>query len=282
MRITHIELLSNDAPVFKAALIRPKNTDKFYTKAVIGLDAQEIVSTFYGFGADGARYNSLRLPEREVVFRAVLNPNYALNESYSDLRDRIFKAIASNRTGEVKLSLYSGTTDKAYLNGVITKFEVPYSSKIPEVQLTILCEDPVIWSWGEIELLDDDHISPLDSTKVVINDTISTMPHGFTFECTYFYYTGGTGFVLEDEGGNSEFRLDYPFVNGDFLFFSSVENEKTVKITRSGVDIPIVDAITPTSQWPIIFPGRNEWTWIDEGNWFLNRRATYRPAFWGV
>src|SRR5215510_8111613 len=138
MRISNITLNANESEICDFGFRDPTTRNQYIAKAIIGLDSDEIVSKFYAFGLDSKnRFYDLAIKEREVVIRIALNPNRVISDTYSDLRDDLYKAISASRTGEVQLYFYSGATLIAELSGFITKFEVPHFSKIAEVQITI-------------------------------------------------------------------------------------------------------------------------------------------------
>src|SRR6478736_1977443 len=179
MRVTNITLNANEEEVAEFAFRNPKSTGTYVAKAIVGLDADEIVPKFYGFSLDGSqRFFDRSQKKRDVVMRIALNPRRVINETYSDLREEIYKAVASNRTGEVELHFYSGATLVAYLSGYLTKIEVPHTTKTPEMQITIHCDQPFLRAVNPVRL-EANHISA--TNPVVIADSLSTAPHGFKF-----------------------------------------------------------------------------------------------------
>src|SRR4029077_11294562 len=117
---------------------------QYMVRNMIGLDTEELIPRFYGFGlVTGPKYYDFKLKPRLIVIRIVLNPRFNIDESYSDVRDTLYRAISAARTGLVTLQFNSGGTTVAQIMGFITKFEVPYFTPLPEVQITVRCDDPM-------------------------------------------------------------------------------------------------------------------------------------------
>ena len=286
MRADGIELVSNESVVLKAALARPSMRDKFFVKAMVGLDAGEITTAFYGFGADpSVRFHNLKLPSREVVIRAVLNPDYLLNESYSDLRDGLYRAIATSRRGTVRLLFLSAGSERAYLDGHVIRFEVPHFSKIPELQITLRCDDAALKGLLPTELNGSDILDPLDGTHIQFMDSLSTMPHGVLYRGKLNTDAPPTSVTIACPDGNWEFTVDYAFSTGDTLEISSIENDKHVTVTADGSStaVPIANSITPGSLWPVVFPRENRWHFPQVGNFLPNEHhISFYPRYWGL
>ena len=81
---------------------------------------------------------------RTIVIRVVLNPRFNLGETYSDVRDAIYRAISAVRTGIVALHFNSSGATVARIYGFIAKVEsLDIFNQLPEVQATLRCDDPV-------------------------------------------------------------------------------------------------------------------------------------------
>ena len=73
MRVTGIEFISDDVEIMTVSLRMPQYDDKYLAKAIVGLDAAEILPKFYGFGlANKERFYEYNLPPREIVVRVCL------------------------------------------------------------------------------------------------------------------------------------------------------------------------------------------------------------------
>ena len=282
MKVTNVGLYS---PTLEEAinfsLINPFRTDQYFVKNIIGLDSDDLIPKFYGFALNSkARFYDFGMKPREIVIRLVLRPRFHLDESYSDVRDELYRAISATRTGAVVLHFNAGATTVSRIQGFITKFEVPYFNKEPEVQLTITCDDPMFRSINSIYYEPED----LKTTNpILIGDSLSTAPHGFVMEVTL--KANIPSFTIQDKQTDPEWRFRIipsgGFLIGDVLHISSEHSDKSLHIVRSGSTIPLVDKIEPGSMWPIIFPGTNDFHFVDIAS-FDWVSLEYYAAYWGV
>jgi hypothetical protein len=281
MEITAIELQSADRTVLTVSTSKVSTTDKYLMRGVFGLDADELVPQYYGSGAvSGTKWHEFSRPPREVPLRVVLNPNYLVKESYSNIRDELYRAISANRGGSLDLVFMNGGAIVSKLTGFIIKFEVPYSTETPELQLTMKFKDPILRGASHIELLTAD-IST--SNPVVVPDSESTAPHGFQFGLTFTATSASITIADKASDPDASFVVtpDGGFLSGDKLYFSSEKNNKQLYIDRSSTIIPLMDHIEANSVWPIMFPYINEFYVTSPGT-FTWDYIKYRKAFWGL
>ena len=281
MRVSDIEFISEDVEIMRVALRLPDIDDKYLAKAIVGLDASEIIPKFYGFGlTNKERFYEYSLPPREVVIRVQLNPNWQLNEQHSDLRDELYRTISSSRSTSIKMILKNGTQSVAQIIGTITKFEVPHFSKVPELQMTIKCDDPILRAITYVEMHHED-LGPTEPFEVV--DAISTAPHGMDMEFTLL--TPKPSFVIQDKADSPSWKFEVApnggFLAGDMLCIRSDKGHKQVYVERDDVTTHLANSITFGSLWPIIFPGYNEFysNYSGEVEWM---KFVYTPTYWGV
>lgn len=282
MKVTSVDLYSpNFSEAITFSLRENDPRSQYMVKEILGLDAEEIIARYYGSGQyDRANYYELGLKPRDIVFRIVLKPRYNLDESVSDIRDDLYRAISATRTGQISLNFNSGGTLVASINGFINKFEVPYFAKLPEVQLTVRCDDPMFRGVSPVvykatELGSD--------TTINVVDSLSTAPHGFTLQVTFD--ASSDHFRIRDKYPQSNWIFDiHPaggFLSGDVLYMSSEFSNKYLYILRSGDPIHLIDRLQSGSIWPIIFPGVNEFYLDDAANFNWDSLQFY-AAYWGV
>jgi len=286
MRVTGVCLFSNNEEIVEFDFQDHSQKVPYTMRAMIGLDAEEIVPRFYGRGTTTkTRYYSPTIGSREIVIRIVLKPQNGVLETYSSLRDKLYKTISSARDGQVEIRFMSDLYEMASIKGFITKFEAPVFSQVPEVQLTIFCEDGIFKSIKSIKV----RAAGLSKTKMIITDTTSTSPHGMTFELKFLTKT--PYFSIQDVSVVPEWKFKLipgtigglvDFQVNDRLFFSNEGNEKSVFILRGSTQYYLADKIETGSVWPIIFPGENQYT-IDysTGN-FSWTAFSYYATYWGI
>jgi hypothetical protein len=284
MRLTSIDVVTSAySEALNISLNPGPYESKYEIRQVAGLDAEEITPKFYGTGTSAESFYDMGMKPRDIVLGIVLNPNFENGESYSDLRDALYRAISASRTGGVQLVFYDGPKVIAGINGFITKFETDHMTRRPSVNLTINCEDPMIrginpiqWAYGTPE---HPGINPIR-----VPDGESTAPHGFKFQLTcttatptltiadQLFFPTWT-FQVSPTGG---------FLVGDVLHFSSDFSDRFLYVVRGATTIHLIDKVTPESVWPIIFPGNNVFFIDDITKFTWTGYLQYYPTYWGV
>lgn len=284
MRVTNVEMQSPtlEEPI-DFSLSSNDQKARYKVRTIVGLDAEGIIPKFYGWGANGdagSRYYSFSMKDREIVMRVALNPQYRLNEMHSDIRDELYRAISSTRTGKIALYFKAGATTVSRIYGLITKFEVGYFERVPEVQLTVQCDDPMFRGVNPIVYEPSDLAT---ANPVVIGDPISTAPHGFEMQITFDHTT--PSLTIQDEASSPNWMFTVTpsggFLVGDVLHFSSEYSNKQLYLVRGASTIELIDKISPSSMWPIIFPGINTFYFLDIAKFDWNYLNFY-ASYWGV
>ncbi len=303
MKVTHINLVDNDDPdtfapkpiIASMAFRDPTTTRSYVAKGIAGLDADEIVPMYYGRNAvSNQRFYELSLNEREVVLKIALKPQLALGETYSSLRDNLYRHIQSRRSGLMEIQFLDSANPSVVnsLYGLVTKLESNLFDPEPDVTLTIECENGWIREKGEtLEVPGGTTVTQFPT----ITDNISTAPHGFQFE---IMFTGvNTSFTIQS--GNFtvpewKFKVTPGFIGaashfqaGDHLYFSSEPGNKFLYMTRAGfgsVILPLVDRLEAGAVWPIIFPGVNSWWTVSTTSFTFTGlpSLTHHHTYWGV
>lgn len=291
MKVTSIDLIANDREIASFSFRDPTSRNPYTAKGMFGLDADEIISKYYG-----QNFYNLAQTKRNVVIRIALNPDFAQGRSYSELRDDLYRAIASNRSGLIELLFKHGDAPVASISGKITKFEAPLFNEVPEVQITIKCSDSMVR--GAVPYYEN--LFEMASEMAVI-DTLSTAPHGFKFSVEFT--EGVDAFFIADSWTDETWRFEFSpgtinpedggpgFYIGDVLYFSSEVNNKYLYVERHyyGVEDDVgwivryhlIDTIVPGSVWPIIFPGANNFVFYPESGYDW-KTFEYYPTYWGV
>lgn len=280
MRVTRVELHpANSSNVAVLSFRDPQRLNPYNVRAIIGLDADNIVPKYYGVsGNSAASFHHLSLQDRELVMRIQLNPRAQQDESYSSLRDDLYKLIASSRTGLIQIRFLDGEDVVAAISGFVRKFEAPHFERTPEVQLTIDPTDPMLRALDPVNV----DISGLDPLLTTIVDNVSTAPHGFEFGMSFL------GFVATFSITNpfdSSWSFDVSpvggFGAGDVLHFSSDPKDKKLHIERGPIEIPLADVIAPGSVWPILFPEDNPFS-CENAELMQWAYIRHYPTYWGV
>lgn len=277
MRLTSVEIHPANSSNFAVLSFQDfRRQNPYNVKTIIGLDADEITSRYYGGSA--SKFYNLSLLKRDIVIRIELNPRFALNESYSDLRDSMYKMIASSRSGILDIHFKNGVNTIAKLSGFVKKFEAPHFTQTPELQLTIECKDPLLKAPTRTTV----DVTGLDPALTTIQDNLSTAPHGFMFEVS-FLGALATFSIADPNDASWVFEVSPAggFLIGDILHFSSEQGEKFIYIERGLDTIYLADVITSGSVWPILFPGDNVFA-IENPASVQWDAISYCATYWGV
>jgi hypothetical protein len=247
-----------------------------------GIDAEEIIPKFCGRGlVTGKKFYDFVMNPREIVLRVALNPKYSVNENVAEIRNTIYRLISANQSGELTLLFKAGPVILSCIKGLSTKVEVAYFGKVPEIQITVKCEDPVFKSFNPFEGTDEELTA---TNPIKITDEDSTKPHGFNFRVKFTATT--TTFVIQDDPSTPDWKFQVTpatsFQVDDELYISSEYGAKKVFWDKDvGTDIDLMDKIIPGSMWPQIFYGTNTFYFMQIAN-FDWVSLEFHANYWGL
>lgn len=276
MKVTSVEIHSPSTTPVLLSFRDPKALNPYNAISIDGLDTDLIVPKYYGTSDDSKFYNLIR-KKRTVILQIGLNPDYDDLETYSQLRDDLYRLISSSRFGEIQLQFKDGNTVVAAISGLVSKLETDQFDRDQEVKLTLVCKDPMLKSLTPVGA----NFNVSDPRNLVIQDDKSTAPHGFSFVAKFRYTVPVLSILNEEAGFSFIIRPRDPFAKEDLLYFSSDFNEKYLYMVRGGVKMHLADVIDLHPIWPIIFPGTNEYQ-IDYGGGIFWQSISHYETYWGV
>lgn len=269
MRLTSVVLMNDYTPEpIVLSFEDPASQNPYQCLEISGLDADDI-----NWGNNGTGYEA-KLRNREVGVRVKLHPEWSDDETYSSLRDQLFRIIQTSRSGELTLGFMDGETIVATISGRVVKMEAVTFTKTPEMEMTISCKDPMLRG-EEITSVD---VSEFNPALTAVVDDVSTAPHGVVFALKFNAPTA-TFTILGDGSWTFQTSPSGGFLTNDVVRISSVFGEKGLTILRGASVIPIADSITAGSVWPMIFPGHNGFICSGDVDW---EEIEYFTAFWGI
>jgi hypothetical protein len=278
MKLTSIELHpANSSDITILSFRDPSASNAYNVKTITGLDADEISRKFSGGSGSASNFANLAMQRRDVAILLGLNPDYNTNESYSDLRDSLYRSINSSRTGVIQIQFKNGSDIVAVLEGFVSKFEAPQFEKMQEVTITITCNEAMLKAPEAVSL----DVEDLDPDLIVITDSLSTAPHGFIIVANLLDDMASFSITdPDDDSWSFEITSGYLF-EGSTLYLSSEFNNKYVYADFDLDTNHLADGIMPGSSWPIIFPGGNSFSFSTPTD-FEIVSITYYPTYWGV
>lgn len=283
MRLTSIEIRpDNSSDSIVLSFRNPSSNNMYSIKSITGLDAESIITRHYGGGSGGSAFHDLSVEKREIVMKIGLNPLFEERQSYSELRDALYRSISSTRTGKIQLHMINDdglfVTTMAVTSGFVTKFESPHFERLQEVILTITCDSGFLRAPERL----DESLVGLSRVNALITDDKSTAPHGFIFGMNI---TSSISSIIISDPNDASWSFGIApfggFINGDLLNFSSEYNNKYVSMVRAGNTIPLAEAIIQGSVWPIMFPGDNHFSFTNDA-YLAWESFSYYPTYWGV
>lgn len=287
MKLTSVEIHPDNSSEFANLSFRdPSRSNPYNVKTIIGLDADEIVPRYYGTSVNPKFYD-LSLMKREIVLRIELNPRFSENETFSDLRDYLYKMISSSRTGKIQLRFLNDADVMAAISGFISRFEAAHFEKIQEVQIRVQCDEPML----RAPTLTTVGVTGSNPARTTITDDKSNAPHGFKFDMAITANLYSIRITDPNDSSWSFEIVPVSFLNGDVLHFSNVYNDKYLYLTRGATTIYLAEKLTSSSVWPYIFPGNNTFTFMHKATVaasYINATSlvwsaiSYYPTYWGV
>lgn len=289
MKLTSIELHpENSSQVVALSFRDPGRLNPYNVKSITGLDASGIVPRYYGAsGNKRDNFFNLSLDKRELAMVVELNPPFGEDKSYSDLRDDLYKMIASSRTGLVQVQFKKGVDVVAAISGMLMKFEASLFDKTPSVTITIKANEPTLKALAPTVV----DVAGLDPAALIFTDDISTAPHGFDMQLNVtapietlviFDPLAVTDDLLHTPLWSFTLAPETGFLIGDIIYFGSDLGNKKLFVGREGVgDIQLADAVVGGSVWPMMFPGENHLKITPSANVTI-AALSYLHTYWGV
>lgn len=142
--LTQIDVDSENAFTLPILGVTPK--DSRLIRKVTGLSPADVQLFIGDYSRDGGLYTGRRVSKRNVVMIIDLNPNPALGETVSGLREAMYKAFLDPQVEDdyIKLTLHDDLGRQRYVVGYTEKFETEIFDAENLCQVSIICPDPYI------------------------------------------------------------------------------------------------------------------------------------------
>lgn len=284
MRITHVDISpEGSSEIISLSLNSPSPYDPYLVKSITELDANELSSLYYGKSSDSTkRFYETSLSKREPVITLSLNPsltNQSLN-TYSKLRDNLYRCVSSSRTGLVSLIFKNKEESVSMLSCRIGNIETDHFSPTQEVAITFVTEKPYFRSLSRVEARPDLYKNLYSFS---VTDNLSTSPHGVIFELEL----REAGKIFEISPPYTSIQPDWKFrlnrtnnfsVGTVFTISSETDNKKVVGQLGPN-PVGMADLVATNSVFPIIFPGENQF----KTNLKVHvKSARFYYTYWGI
>lgn len=256
--------------------VSPK--ESLLVRKITGLSPPDVDLFIGDYARDGGTYQGRRVGNRNPVMTMDLNPNPALGETISGLREMLYKAFVDPLVDAdyVKVNLYDDLLDMRYFVGYTEKFETEIFDVETLAQISMICPDPYLRDDVETVLT---HATGWTTVPFTYAGTAET---GFL---TKIYLSGTTPVLTLDNNGKT-MVLEHSFGSGDIVTINTVRGQRSITLDN-GVDpeFSIVASLTPASPWLELHSQANTLKVYGATTASLPaaiRELRYTQSYWGV
>ena len=250
------------------------NTDLVQIRKIDGLDPVKASISTSKFGSkDGSFLTGKNLDDRNIVLTLGLNPDW-VDWDYSKLRNLLINDYFMTKS-LVRLVFDTDEYPQMEIEGHVETCEQNRFSKDPEIQVSIICPDPLLVASGQTTILQAPNTEfPLDIQYV------GTVPTGFKLDLLHVSGSNPTQVNIHAQGPTVMTINDAPVVDSThYLEVYSVPGERYIK--KNGTGANIFNKMTDASEWPMLYPGLNQF-YIDTNNGVQQWLMTYNALFGGI
>lgn len=237
--LTRIDVNSENAFYVPILGVTPK--DSIICRSVTGLLPPDRDLFIGDYSRDGGFYQGNRVGNRNVVLTFDLNPNPALGETVSGLREMLYKAFYDPLIDADYLQLGLNLDDgrELYVVGYSEKFDGDIFSDDTSAQISMLCPDP--------------YIRDIDETVLTHPAGWTTVPFAYagTADTGFFvkiYITAPTSKLTVDNNGKT-MVIERVFNSGDIVRLNTSPGSRSLTVETAGVETSIAGALTSESRW---------------------------------
>ena len=243
-------------------------------RKITGLNPADLDLFLGEYARDGGVYQGRRTGFRNIVMTLDLNPNPALGESVSSLRETLYKAFMNPTTfaDYVKINFHRSESDVRYIVGYVEKFETELFDVETSAQISMICPDPYFRAeYPSVE-------APGEATSTLYPTYNGTAPVGF--EMDILINSAISSLQIDNNYQASlpnvgRMNITRNFTPGEVVNLVTIRGERSLKISGSS----ILSGLSSTSQWLDLHPQGNELT-VSTGAFIQELR--YREAYWGI
>lgn len=252
--------------------------DSLLIRKVTGLNPPSIDLFIGDYARDGGTYQGRRVGNRNVVLTIDLNPNPALGETISGLRELLYKTFVDPLVDadHVELVLHSDDGRIRNLYGYTEKFETEPFDVETMVQISMICPDPYIRDLSETVLTNS------AGTWVTVPFTYGGSAEA-GFKAEIIISSDTPTLTINNNGQNMVIK--HAFLSGDVVYVNTNRGERDITYKRSGVTYPLISKLSVESKWLELHSQSN--TMNIHGTLTSDliagvKTLSYRASYWGV
>lgn len=234
-------------------------------------------------GLDGAKFNSSKLNERNVVITLKLNgnPETARIELYRFFRTKDFIRV-----------FYENGTRNVYVDGYVETIECGLFTNDERMQISIICPNPYFHDFFE-DIEETSKSAALFEFPFYINENnpIEFSTYSFNTVCNVFngsesesgmiiqadFTSAVSDLIIRNTITAEQMEIVYGFVSGDRLTINTNRGSKSITLLREASEQNVFAAMTVTSTFLQLSPGDNVFAYLaDNGQSDTNVHITYK------
>lgn len=255
--------------------VTPK--DSLLVRKVTGLNPPSINLFIGDYARDGGIYQGRGVGNRNVVLTIDLNPNPALGETISGLRELLYKIFVDPRVDAdyTQLILREDDGRARYIVGYVEEFETEPFDIETLVQISLVCPDPYVrdleetvfshaLGWLTVPFVYAGTAEAGFQTDIIINTTTDT---------------------LTLSNNKRTMVITYPFLSGDKVNINTNRGARSVTLTRDNVESSLLAHLSPLSSWLELHSQANSMTVYGVDSNVTPAAITelrYTATYWGV
>lgn len=266
----------NDELIIPILGVTPK--DSLLIRKITGLSPPDIDLFIGDYSRDGGIYQGRRVGNRNPVITLDLNPNPALGETISGLRELLYKAFVDPlvEADYIKLNLYDDLDRVRYLVGYTEKFETEIFDVETMAQISVICPDPYLRDNFETVLT---HPTGWTTVPFVYGGTAET-----GFEVDIYITSSTSALTLENNGRTMVMTRD--LFAGDIVHVNTVRGERFITLSPGGVgEVSLIASLSPLSPWLELHSQTNTMKVYGDtpaSNIAAIRELKYTQSYWGI
>lgn len=238
---------------------------------------------------DGSILNNARIESRNLVFNIILEGNI------ESARINLYKYFRVKQ--KCKIYYKNGSRD-VYIEGYVENFEDDFFVQRQEVQISVMCYQPFFNAAQDLVI----DLSVILAAFEFPFDIASTGKEFSTIDRTYecllinegevdnglIIEMRATGTVKNPIIYNSDTRefigLNYTMAKSDLITINTNPGEKSVILTRNGIESNLINYLKKDSSWLKSYSGDNLYTYTceDDSADFLNIKFIHTHQYLGV
>lgn len=239
-------------------------------------------------GADGSRFNSAALNERNIVFYIKINPPVAAN------RNKLYKFF--NTKNKLRI-FYKNKLLNVFIDGIVETFNCEMFSNNETAIVSIICNDPYFRDTSEtiieftniIKLFEFPFSIPAAGIPFseVERERQKIINHGDVESGMIIEFYANTSQILQPAFYNlttqKYIKILIDMQQGDLVRINTNRGEKSITLIRDGVQQNIINDMQQGSEWVTLEAGENVISYsADEGQDNLDARIYTTNKYMGV